>query len=106
MCQRAATRQLAPGDLLGSRQTVQNWIAESRAAIEAARLLVLHAAWTIDSRGIAQAREAISLIKFHVAGVMQEVIDRASGFDNGTWDQRRHSSLLVLPPVFAPMHLR
>ncbi len=77
MCNRAATRQLAPGDPLGSRQTVQNWIAESRAAIDAARLLVLHAAWTIDTQGIAAAREAISLIKFHVAGVMQEVVDRA-----------------------------
>jgi len=77
MCRRAATRQLAPGDTLGSRQTVQNWIAESRAAIDAARLLVLHAAWTIDTRGIGEAREAISLIKFHVAGVMQEVVDRA-----------------------------
>ena len=74
---RAASRELAPGDPLGSRQTVQNWIAESRSAIDAARLLVLHAAWTIDSQGIAQAREAISLIKFHVAGVMQEVVDRA-----------------------------
>ena len=77
MCDRAATRQLAPGDSLGSRQTVQNWIAESRAAIDAARLLVLHAAWTIDTQGIAAARESISLIKFHVAGVMQEVVDRA-----------------------------
>jgi acyl-CoA dehydrogenase len=77
MCSRAATRQLAPGDPLGSRQTVQNWIAESRAAIDAARLLVLHAAWTIDTQGIAAAREAISLIKFHVAGVMHEVVDRA-----------------------------
>ncbi|MFI5459019.1 MAG: acyl-CoA dehydrogenase family protein [Isosphaerales bacterium] len=77
MCGRAATRELAPGDTLGSRQTVQNWIAESRAAIDAARLLVLHAAWTIDARGIGEAREAISLIKFHVAGVMQEVVDRA-----------------------------
>jgi acyl-CoA dehydrogenase len=77
MCDRAATRQLAPGDPLGSRQTVQNWIAESRAAIEAARLLVLQAAWTIDTQGIAAARESISLIKFHVAGVMQDVVDRA-----------------------------
>jgi acyl-CoA dehydrogenase len=77
MCDRAATRQLAPGDALGNRQTVQNWIAESRAAIDAARLLVLHAAWTIDTQGIAAAREGISLIKFHVAGVMQEVVDRA-----------------------------
>ena len=77
MCGRAASRELAPGDPLGSRQTVQNWIAESRSAIDAARLLVLHAAWTIDNQGIAEAREAISLIKFHVAGVMQEVVDRA-----------------------------
>jgi alkylation response protein AidB-like acyl-CoA dehydrogenase len=77
MCDRAATRQIAPGDPLGSRQTVQNWIAESRAAIDAARLLVLHTAWTIDSHGLEAAREAISLVKFHVAGVMQEVIDRA-----------------------------
>jgi acyl-CoA dehydrogenase len=77
MCRRAATRELAPGEPLGSRQTVQNWIAESRAAIDAARLLVLHAAWTIDTKGIDEAREAISLIKFHVAGVMQEVVDRA-----------------------------
>jgi acyl-CoA dehydrogenase len=77
MCRRAATRELAPGDPLGSRQTVQNWIAESRSAIDAARLLVLHAAWTIDTQGIAQAREAISLIKFHVAGVMHKVVDQA-----------------------------
>jgi acyl-CoA dehydrogenase len=77
MCLRAATRELAPGDPLGSRQTVQNWIAECRAAIDAARLLVLHTAWTIDTQGIDAAREAISLIKFHVAGVMQEVVDRA-----------------------------
>jgi alkylation response protein AidB-like acyl-CoA dehydrogenase len=77
MCARAAARELAPADPLGSRQTVQNWIAESRSAIDAARLLVLHAAWTIDTHGLTEAREAISLIKFHVAGVMDEVIDRA-----------------------------
>ncbi len=77
MCERAAGRQLAPGDPLGSRQAVQGWIAESRAAIEAARLLVLHAAWTIDTQGSDAAREAISLVKFHVADVMLQVVDRA-----------------------------
>src|SRR5262249_33147059 len=77
LCRRAATRELAPGDPLASRQIVQSWIAESRSAIDAARLLVLHAAWTIDTAGIAQAREAISLINFPVAGVMHEVVDRA-----------------------------
>ena len=51
MCQRAASRELAPGDKLGSRQSVQNWIAESRAEINAARLMVLHAGWSIDTQG-------------------------------------------------------
>ena len=77
MCRRAASRPLAPGDPLGSRQAVQGWIAESLADIEAARLLVLHAAWTIDVHGMDAAREAVSLVKFHVAGVMQQVVNRA-----------------------------
>ena len=71
------SRELAPGDKLGSRQTVQNWIAESRAEIDAARLMVLHAAWKIDKLGTKEAREDVSLIKFHVANVMQQVVDRA-----------------------------
>jgi acyl-CoA dehydrogenase len=77
MCRRAATRELAPGDMLGSRQTIQNWIAESRAEINAARLTVLHAAWMIDQVGAKEAREEVSLIKFSVADVMMKVIDRA-----------------------------
>jgi len=77
MCARAATRDVAPGEKLASRQTIQNWIAESRAEIDAARLLVLHAAWKIDRLGARQARVEISTIKFFVAEVMMKVIDRA-----------------------------
>lgn len=77
MCERAARRDLAPGDKLGTRQSIQNWIAESRAEINAARLMVLHAAWKIDKEGAKSAREEISLIKFYVADVMMKVIDRA-----------------------------
>jgi alkylation response protein AidB-like acyl-CoA dehydrogenase len=79
MAARAATRALAPGDPLGSRQTVQNWVAESRAEIDAARLLVLRAAWRLETLGTASAegREAIALLKFHVAGVLDNVLDRA-----------------------------
>jgi alkylation response protein AidB-like acyl-CoA dehydrogenase len=77
MCERAASRQIAPGDTLGDRQAVQAWIAETLAEVESARLLVLHAAWTIDAQGPKAARDAISLVKFHVAGVMQRVVDRA-----------------------------
>jgi alkylation response protein AidB-like acyl-CoA dehydrogenase len=77
MCTYAAKRELAPGVLLGSKQTVQEWIAESRAEINAARLLVLAAARKIDEDGAAAAREDISMIKFFVAGILQKLLDRA-----------------------------
>ena len=77
MCARAASRDLGGGKPLGSRQIVQAWIAEARAEIDAARLMVLHAAWTIDRHGFAAARDQVSLIKFHVADVMLRVVDRA-----------------------------
>ncbi len=77
MCQYAASRELAPGRPLASRQTVQNWIAESRAEINAARLMVLDTAQKIDHSGAFAARVEISVIKFFVANVLQNVLDRA-----------------------------
>lgn len=77
MCCRAAERELSPGEPLGSRQIVHAWIAECRAAIDAARLLVLRTAWRIDREGARAAKDDVSLIKFQVAGVLQEVLDRA-----------------------------
>jgi alkylation response protein AidB-like acyl-CoA dehydrogenase len=77
MCERAAEREVAPGKPLGTRQSIQNWIAESRAQIDAARLMVLRAAWTIDREGTYAARTDISTIKFFVAGILQQVLDRA-----------------------------
>ena len=77
MCRRAATRELAPGKLLASRQTIQNWIAESRAEISAARLLILQTAQKLDQEGTYAARVEISMIKFHVANVLMQVLDRA-----------------------------
>jgi acyl-CoA dehydrogenase len=77
LCRHAATRELAPGKPLGTRQLVQAWIAESRAEIDAARLMVLHAAWKIEREGGYEARQEISLIKFTVARTLQRVLDRA-----------------------------
>jgi alkylation response protein AidB-like acyl-CoA dehydrogenase len=77
LCRHAAGRELAPGRPLGSKQMVQQWIAESRAEIHAARLMVLHAAWRIEREGAKAAREEISLIKFTVARTLQRVLDRA-----------------------------
>ena len=77
MVHRAATRELAPGEPLGMQQTVQHWIAECRAEIDAARLLVMDVANRIERDGAHAARDGISLIKFHVAAVLQRVLDRA-----------------------------
>jgi len=77
MCRHAVRRELAPGKPLGTRQTVQAWIAESRASLDAARLLVLDTARRMDEQGARAARVEISEIKFFVAGVLQEVLDRA-----------------------------
>ena len=77
MCRRALSRELAPGRTLADQQTVQNWIAESRAEINAARLMVRDAALKIDTVGASNARIEISIIKFYCANVMQKVLDRA-----------------------------
>lgn len=77
MCKQAVRREVAPGRPLSDQQTIQNWVAESRAEINAARLMVLDAAHKIDQQGQYAARDEISLIKFYVAGVLQNVLDRA-----------------------------
>ncbi len=77
MCDYAAKREISPGRALGTKQIIQSWIAESRAEINASRLMVMNAAWKIDREGTYAAREEISLIKFYVADVMMKVIDRA-----------------------------
>ena len=77
MCRRAATRELEDGVMLGEKQFVQGWIAESRAQIDAARLMVLRTAQNIDQFGAAAVRNQISEIKFFVADIMLNVVDRA-----------------------------
>lgn len=77
MCAHAVRREVAPGHALAEQQTIQNWVAESRAEINAARLMVLDAAQKMDAQGQYAARDEVSLIKFYVAGVLQRVLDRA-----------------------------
>jgi acyl-CoA dehydrogenase len=74
MCRHALERE-AFGGPLADKQTVQNWIADSAAEIQACRLMTLEAARKIDAGD--EARVEISLIKFYAARVLNEVIDRA-----------------------------
>ncbi|MEN0006731.1 MAG: acyl-CoA dehydrogenase family protein [Bacteroidota bacterium] len=77
LCQRAVDRELSPGKPLALKQTIQNWIAEQRADIDAARLLILRAARKIDEEGTYAARAEISIIKFFTARVLTQTLDRA-----------------------------
>ena len=77
MCARAAARTIAPGTRLADREVVQSWIGECAARIAAARALTIQTAWRIEKHGWKEARQEISAIKFLVADVMLEVVDRA-----------------------------
>ena len=77
MCHRAATREIEPGMMLGEKQFIQGFIAESRAEIDASRLMVLRTAHNIDEQGAAAVRNEISAIKFFVANMVLRVVDRA-----------------------------
>jgi acyl-CoA dehydrogenase len=74
MCSYSLQRQ-AFGEPLADKQTVQNWIAESAAEIQACRLMTLQTAHRLDEGD--EARVEVSLIKFYAARVLNEVIDRA-----------------------------
>jgi acyl-CoA dehydrogenase len=76
LCERSLYRY-AHGSVLAEKQTIQNWIADSAAQMQAARLMTLHAAWVMDTQGAAAARQDIGMIKFFGAQVLHDVIDRA-----------------------------
>jgi acyl-CoA dehydrogenase len=82
LCERAVYRPVR-GGLLRDKQTVQNWIADSAAQMQAARLMTLHAAWKIDTHGSSAARMDVSLIKFFGAQVLHDVVDRALQLHGG-----------------------
>jgi acyl-CoA dehydrogenase len=77
MCRHITRRKIDDEKTLATRQIAQAWVAEARAEIDASRLMVLSAAWTIEKKGFAVARDQVSLIKFYVADVMLRLVDRA-----------------------------
>jgi acyl-CoA dehydrogenase len=76
LCERAVSREVQ-GGLLAGKQTIQNWIADSYAEMQALRLMTIHAAWVIDQDGVSAARTDIAAIKYYGATILHNVIDRA-----------------------------
>jgi len=69
--------RVAFGKPLARQGVVQQQIAESRLAIEQARLLTLKAAWMIDAAGAKGARAEIAAIKVAAPRAALDVIDSA-----------------------------
>jgi acyl-CoA dehydrogenase len=76
MCSRARDR-VAFGKPLAEQGVIQEWIADSRIEIDQARLLTLHAAWSMDTHGNQVARGDIAAIKVAIPSMATRVIDRA-----------------------------
>jgi acyl-CoA dehydrogenase len=76
MCQRANTRW-THGSYLKDKANIQEWIADSRIEIDSTRLMVMHAAWKMDTVGKREARQEIAMIKVMAANMVMRVLDRA-----------------------------
>jgi acyl-CoA dehydrogenase len=76
LCERAVSKSVH-GSTLADKQTIQNWVADSAAEMQATRMLTLYAAWRLDQVGAKEARNEIAMIKYHGPKVMYNVLDRA-----------------------------
>jgi acyl-CoA dehydrogenase len=76
MCRRARER-VAFGKPLSDNDITQERIAQARIEIDRARLLVLHAAWMMDTSGNKAAQQAIAGIKVAVPEMTVRVLDWA-----------------------------
>jgi acyl-CoA dehydrogenase len=76
--------------------TVQGWIAHSRAELEQARLLTYRCAWLLDRDGHHGAWRDVSIVKIVVPAMLQRIADRAMqvfGAMGGSDDTPIHQAL-------------
>jgi len=76
LCRRV-TERVAWGKPLAEQGVIQDWIAEARVQIEAARLLVLKTAWLMDTVGNKGAHTEIQAIKILVPRTTEWILDKA-----------------------------
>ena len=77
MCQHVKQRQITPTSTLADQAVIQSKIAESFAAMNASRALVMETTRIVDEQGFDAAKHHISMIKFESANMLQLVVDNA-----------------------------
>ncbi|MBA3303207.1 MAG: acyl-CoA dehydrogenase family protein [Acidimicrobiia bacterium] len=77
MCERVLSRE-TQGGLLGEKQFVQGYVADSYAQLQQFRLFVLRTAWAIDRyQDYRRVRKDISAVKALMPGVLHDIVQRA-----------------------------
>jgi acyl-CoA dehydrogenase len=76
MCARADART-AFGKPLADQGVIRDWIAEARVRVEQLRLLVLKAAWLMDTAGNKAAHTEIQAIKIATPAAVEWIMDKA-----------------------------
>lgn len=74
----AAARSMereAFGKHLARHQTVANWLADSAIQLYASRLMVLHAAWLIETGR--PFKQEVSIAKVYISEALNDIVDRA-----------------------------
>ncbi|OYN77351.1 acyl-CoA dehydrogenase family protein [Mycolicibacterium sphagni] len=77
MMARRAKSRFTQGSLLADKQMIQEFVADSFVELTQFRLMVLHAAWLVDTGGDRAAREEIAACKIQTANVLKSIGLRA-----------------------------
>jgi acyl-CoA dehydrogenase len=77
MMARRAKSRFTQGSLLADKQLIQEFVSDSYVELTQFRLLVLYAAWLVDTQGEHAAREAIAACKIQTAAVLKAIGLRA-----------------------------
>jgi len=96
MARRAKSR-FTQGSLLADKQMIQEFVADSFVELTQFRLMVLHAAWLVDTGGERAAREEIAACKIATANVLKSIGLRAIQVHGGLGltDQMPLTSVLM-----------
>ncbi|BBY64272.1 acyl-CoA dehydrogenase family protein [Mycolicibacterium helvum] len=77
MMARRAKSRFTQGSLLADKQLIQEFVADSFVELTQFRLMVLHAAWLVDTAGERAAREEIAACKIQTSNVLKSIGLRA-----------------------------